>query len=76
MTGIHIAINMIDLKLKNMKIINWKEKIVIDIGSGNIKAYSINTVKEIKNIYLKNIMFKRNFSKEIGIAEEDKKRIN
>lgn len=51
------------------------EEIIIDIGSGNIKAYSINTVKEIKNIYLKNIMFKKNFSKERGIAEEDKKEL-
>ena len=48
------------------------EKIIIDIGSGNIKAYSINEMKEIKNIYLKNIMFKKNFTKETGIAEEDK----
>ena len=44
------------------------EEIIIDIGSGNIKAYSINTVKEIKNIYLKNIMFKKNFSKESRIT--------
>lgn len=51
------------------------EEIIIDIGSGNIKAYSINTVKEINNIYLKNIMFKKNFSKERGIAEEDKKEL-
>lgn len=51
------------------------EEIIIDIGSGNIKAYSINAMKEIKNIYLKNIMFKKNFSKEKGIAEEDKKEL-
>lgn len=51
------------------------EEIIIDIGSGNIKAYSINTMKEIKNIYLKNIMFKKNFSEQRGIAEEDKKEL-
>lgn len=49
------------------------EEIIIDIGSGNVKAYSINALKEIKSIYIKNIMFKRNFSKERGIAEEDKR---
>ena len=51
------------------------EEIIIDIGSGNIKAYLVNARKEIKNIYLKNIMFKKNFSKEKGIAEEDKKEL-
>lgn len=51
------------------------EEIIIDIGSGNIKAYYINIMKEIKNIYLKNIMFKKNFSKERGIAEEDKREL-
>lgn len=48
------------------------DEIIIDIGSGNIKAYYINSMKEIKNIYLKNIMFKKNFSKEIGISKEDR----
>ena len=48
------------------------QEIIIDIGSGNIKAYSINELKEAKSIYLKNIMFKKNFSKGKGIAEEDK----
>ena len=28
------------------------EEIIIDIGSGNIKAYSINEMNEIKSIYL------------------------
>lgn len=51
------------------------EEIIIDIGSGNIKAYSINKNKEIKNIYLKNIMLKKNFSKENGISEKDKKEL-
>ena len=51
------------------------EEIIIDIGSGNIKAYSINKNKDIKNIYLKNIMLKKNFSKENGISEEDKKEL-
>lgn len=51
------------------------QEIIIDIGSGNIKAYSINEFKEIKNVYLKNIMFKKNFSKERGISEEDKKEL-
>ena len=27
---------------------NIEEEIIIDIGSGNIKAYSINKMKEIK----------------------------
>ena len=49
------------------------EEIIIDIGSGNIKAYSINIMKEIKKIYIKNIMFKKNASREKGIAEEDEK---
>ena len=51
------------------------EEIIIDIGSGNIKAYSINKKKEIKKIYIKNIMFKKNASREKGIAEEDKKEL-
>ena len=51
------------------------EEIIIDIGSGNIKAYSINKMKEIKKIYIKNIMFKKNASRERGIAEEDKKEL-
>ena len=48
------------------------QEIIIDIGSGNIKAYSINELKEVKSIYLKNIMFKNDFAKEKGIADEDK----
>lgn len=51
------------------------KEIIIDIGSGNIKAYFVNEYKEIKNIYLKNIMFKKNFSKERGIIEEDRKEL-
>ena len=51
------------------------EEIIIDIGSGNIKAYSINKMKEIKKIYIKNIMFKKNASREKGIAEKDKKEL-
>ncbi len=51
------------------------EEIIIDIGSGNIKAYSINIMKEIKKIYIKNIMFKKNASREKGIAEEDEKEL-
>ena len=37
------------------------DEIIIDIGSGNIKAYLIKNMREIKSIYLKNIMFKKNF---------------
>ena len=51
------------------------EKIIIDIGSGNIKAYSINAMNEIQSIYLKNIMFKKNYSKENGIAEGDREEL-
>lgn len=51
------------------------EKIIIDIGSGNIKGYLINKNEEIKNIFLRSIMFKKNFSKENGISEEDKKEL-
>ena len=51
------------------------QEIIIDIGSGNIKAYSIDEEKEIKSVYLKNIMFKKNFSKENGIAEKDKREL-
>lgn len=32
-------------------------------------------MKEVKKIYIKNIMFKKNFSRERGIAEEDKKEL-
>lgn len=47
------------------------EQIIIDIGSGNVKAYSINSIGEVKQIYLRNIMFKKKFSKENGIAKRD-----
>ena len=46
---------------------------IIDIGSGNIKGYLINEKEEIENIFLRSIMFKKNFSKENGISEGDKK---
>lgn len=48
------------------------EEIIIDVGSGNVKAYRINSNKEVKSIYLKNIMFKEKFSIERGIDEKDK----
>ena len=51
------------------------EKIIIDIGSGNIKAYSVKNNKDISSIYLKNIMFKKNFSKETGIEKKDKEEL-
>ena len=51
------------------------EKIIIDIGSGNIKGYLINENEEIENIFLRSIMFKKNFSKENGISEGDKKEL-
>lgn len=40
------------------------EKIIIDIGSGNIKGYLINENEEIENIFLRSIMFKKNFLKK------------
>ena len=39
------------------------EKIIIDIGSGNIKGYHINEKEEIENIFLRSIIFKKNFYK-------------
>ena len=51
------------------------DEIIIDIGSGNIKAYLIKNMREIKSIYLKNIMFKKNFSKDKGIAKEDEEEL-
>lgn len=48
----------------------YLKRIIIDIGSGNIKAYEVDRTN-IKNIYLKNIEFKKHFSKDIGISEED-----
>lgn len=52
-----------------------KQKVIVDIGSGSIKAYIVNENKEIKPILKKTIMFKVNFSKEKGISEEDKNRL-
>ena len=52
-----------------------KQKIIVDIGSGSIKAYIVNENKEINPIYKKTIMFKVNFSKENGISEEDKNKL-
>ena len=44
-----------------------KQKIIVDIGSGSIKAYIVNENRKINPIYKKTIMFKVNFSKENGI---------
>ena len=52
-----------------------EQKMIVDIGSGSIKAYIVNENKEIKPIYKKTIMFKVNFSKEKGISEEDKNKL-
>ena len=41
------------------------EKVIIDIGSGSIKAYKVNDEKIIKQIYNKTIMFKIHFTKEM-----------
>lgn len=51
------------------------EKIIIDIGSGSLKAYNVDNEKNIKQIYKKTIMFKVHFSKENGINEQDKKQL-
>lgn len=51
------------------------KEIILDIGSGNVKAYSVNNSKEVKPIYLKNIMFKKNFLHKNGISEEDKEEL-
>lgn len=51
------------------------KEIILDIGSGNIKAYSVNNYKEVTPIYLKNIVFKKNFSQENGISKEDKEEL-
>lgn len=52
-----------------------KQKIIVDIGSGSIKAYIVDENREVKPIYKKTIMFKVNFSKEKGIREEDKNKL-
>ena len=45
-------------------------QIIIDIGSGNIKAYKVDN-QNIKSIYLRNIEFKKHFSIEQGIDPND-----
>ena len=52
-----------------------EEKIIVDLGSGSIKAYLVNNRKEVKLIHKKTIMFKVNFSKETGISKEDKNKL-
>ena len=48
------------------------ERVIIDIGSGNIKSYTVDENKKVTPLYQKNIMFKAHFSKEKGIDEKDK----
>lgn len=51
------------------------KQIIMDIGSGNVKTYNVQELRDAKLIHLKNIMFKKNFSKENGISEEDKEQL-
>ncbi len=51
------------------------EKIIIDIGSGSLKAYNVDSERNIKQIYKKTIMFKVHFTKENGINAEDKEQL-
>jgi len=45
--------------------------VILDIGSGNVKAYKVNNLGDVESIYIKNIMFKQHYSKESGISEKD-----
>lgn len=51
------------------------EKIVIDIGSGSLKAYSVDSEKNIQPFYKKTIMFKVNYTKENGLNVDDKNKL-
>ena len=51
------------------------ERVIIDIGSGNIKSYTVDENKKVTPLYQKNIMFKAHFSKEKGIDENDKEEL-
>ena len=51
------------------------EKVIIDIGSGSLKAYNVDEEKNIEQIYKKTIMFKVHFTKEDGINSEDKEQL-
>ena len=51
------------------------ERVIIDIGSGNIKSYTVDENKKVTPLYQKNIMFKAHFSKEKGIDEKDKEEL-
>ena len=52
-----------------------KQKIIVDIGSGSIKAYIVDENKKINPIFKKTIMFKVNFSEENGISDGDKNKL-
>lgn len=49
--------------------------VILDIGSGNVKVYKVNNLGDVESIYIKNIMFKQNYSKENGIASGDIKEL-
>ena len=51
------------------------ERVIIDIGSGNIKSYTVDENKKVTPLYQKNIMFKAHFSNEKGIDENDKEEL-
>jgi len=50
-------------------------KVIIDIGSGNIKAYKVDENNKVKPLYQRNIMFKAHYTNEDGISNEDKKEL-
>lgn len=51
------------------------QRVIIDIGSGNIKSYIVDENKKVVPLYKKNIMFKAHFSNEKGIDEKDKEEL-
>ena len=53
----------------------FMQRVIIDIGSGNIKSYIVDENKKVVPLYKKNIMFKAHFSNEKGIDEKDKEEL-
>lgn len=51
------------------------EKVIIDIGSGNIKSYIIKNNDDIVSLYSHRIMLKENFHPNIGLSFENKEQL-
>ena len=51
------------------------EKVIIDIGSGTIKSYTVDKDNNLKDLYSKSIFLKEGFSLENGFIKSKKEEL-